>query len=116
MNYVSSMFLYVLINEIACPFFTLEREIGKGCSLSPLLFLIVAEGLCRVLIEAKRCGSFKGIKIREAFYLSHSSFVDEILIFHGGSRRDVVKLKEILDFIVLLQVCWSTSTIFWSIF
>lgn len=42
-------------------------------------------------------GAFKGIKIGNYFYLSHLLFLDDILIFNDESRRDVDKLKEILD-------------------
>jgi hypothetical protein len=48
-------------------------------------------------MEAKGSMDFKGIKIGNFFYLSHLLFVDDILIFYDGTRRDVIKLREIID-------------------
>ena len=39
----------ILINRVASPFFHVERGLHRGCPLSPLLFLLVAEGLSRAL-------------------------------------------------------------------
>jgi hypothetical protein len=65
--------------------------------LSPLLFLIVAEGLNRALKEAMRTRNFKGIKIGISCYSSHLLFIDDSLIFCDGIRKDVIRLKEIID-------------------
>jgi hypothetical protein len=54
----------------------------------------VVEGLSRFLAEAKNSGSFKGIKISPGLYNLHLLFVDDILIFCDGSRRDTNKLIE----------------------
>eukprot|EP01018_Ginkgo_biloba_P002192 Gb_33330 [translate_table: standard] len=74
-----------------------SRGLRQGCPLSPLLFLLVAEGLSRALGEAKRSGQLKGIKIGGSTYLTHLLFVDDILLFCEGTRRDVMKLKEVLN-------------------
>jgi hypothetical protein len=52
----------------------------------------VAEALSRYLVEAKRNGSYKGIPISQVLYISHLLFVDDVLIFSDGSKRDVDKL------------------------
>jgi hypothetical protein len=54
MSCISSVSFVVLINGAATPFFQAERGLRQGCPLSPLLFLLVAEGLSRALKEAKR--------------------------------------------------------------
>jgi hypothetical protein len=41
--------------------------------------------------------SLKGIRIGRSVFLSHLLFVNDILLFCDGSRRDAMKLKEILD-------------------
>jgi hypothetical protein len=57
----------------------------------------VVEGISRAIIDVKSFGSFKGVKIGGTFFLSHILFMYDILIFYDGSRRDFLKLKEILD-------------------
>jgi len=63
MSYLSSISFIVLINGYASSFFNVERGLRQGCPLSPLLFLLVVEGLGRALEEAKRWGKFQGISI-----------------------------------------------------
>jgi hypothetical protein len=65
--------------------------------LSPLLFLLVAEGLNRAISHAKSAGTFSGIKISPVLFLTHLLFVDDVLIFSGGSRREVEVLRNILS-------------------
>ena len=86
----------VLINGAASPFFHSKRGLRQGSPLSPLLFLLVAEGLSRAILDAKRRGFFEGIKIATNLTITHLLFVDDILIFCNGSIREVEKLSEIL--------------------
>jgi hypothetical protein len=85
---VSSVSFVIIINGSVLGFFRSRRRLRQGCPLSPLLFLIVAEGLSRTL---------KGIKLGRSLYLIHLLFVDDIILFCDGSGRNVLKLKEILD-------------------
>jgi hypothetical protein len=41
------------------------------------------------------------IKLGTSFYLNHLLFVDDVLLFCDGSRREVNKPKEILDLYVI---------------
>lgn len=42
----------VLLNGEAIPFFVSERGLRQGCPLSPLIFLLIMEGLSRAIISA----------------------------------------------------------------
>ena len=86
----------VLINGAASPFFHAERGLRQGCPLSPLLFLLVVEGLSRAILDAKRRGLFEGLRITSSTSISHILFVDDILIFCKDSKRDAERLSEIL--------------------
>jgi hypothetical protein len=87
----------VLINGSASPFFRAERGLHQGCPLSPLLFLLVAEGLSRALESTKSNREFEGIAIYPTLRVTHLLFVDDVIIFCNGSRRDAGKLHDILD-------------------
>lgn len=97
MGCISSVSFTILINGSASTRFNINRGIRQGCPLSPLFFLIVMEGLSRLIATAKRNGDFSGLKITEQFYLTHLLFVDDILIFMNGSVRDNIALNDILQ-------------------
>jgi hypothetical protein len=71
----------VLINGSASPFFRAERGLRQGCPLSPLLFLLVAEGLRRAIEATKLRGEFHGISISPTLNITHLLFVDDVLLF-----------------------------------
>lgn len=97
MGCISSVSFAILINGSASALFNINRGIRQGCPLSPLLFLIVMEGLSRLIATAKRNGDFSGLKITDQYYLTHLLFVDDILIFLNGSIRDSIALNNILQ-------------------
>jgi hypothetical protein len=72
MGCISSVSFVVLINGVASPFFKSKRGLRHECPLSPLLFLLIAEGLNRALTHAKSQGNFTGIEVGEK-YLYHTS-------------------------------------------
>ena len=69
----------VLINGAASPFFHSKRGLCQGFPLSPLLFLLVAEGLSRALLDAKRRGHLEGLRVVPNLNITHLLFVDDIL-------------------------------------
>jgi len=101
MTCITTFSFDVLINGSASPFFPAGRGLRQGCPLSPLLFLLVAEGLSRFILSAKAYGSFRGIPISQVPYITRLLFVDDILLFCDGSRQDIDNLYEGLN---LLQI------------
>jgi hypothetical protein len=93
----------VLINGATSPFFSSERGLRQGCPLSPLLFLLVAEGLSRAIGSATTSGDFQGIQTSPDFRITHLLFVDDVLIFCSGRTRDAETLADIL------QLFWSAT-------
>jgi hypothetical protein len=83
-------FLYfaLLINGSPTSFFKGFRGLRQGCPLSPLLFMLVIEGISRLLGHYKEEGLFVGIKITKNFNISHLLFVDDVLIFGRGRLKD----------------------------
>ena len=86
----------VLINGAASPFFHAERGLRQGCPVSPLLFLLVVEGLSRAILDAKGRGLFEGLRLSTNTSITHLLFVDNILILFKDSKREAERLSEIL--------------------
>eukprot|EP00253_Pinus_taeda_P035564 PITA_35564 len=97
MGCISSVSFAVLINGSASSFFNSQRGLRQGCPLSPLLFLLVAEGLSRLIHKARREGKVKGIEVAINLFITHLLFVDDILIFTNGSSNEIKEYKSIFD-------------------
>jgi hypothetical protein len=63
MSCVTSANFSVLINDETSPFFHNGRELRQGCSLSPLLFLLIMEGLILQLEKGHVEGKLIGVKV-----------------------------------------------------
>eukprot|EP00253_Pinus_taeda_P025789 PITA_25789 len=106
MSCVSSSSIAVLINGAASSFFSPERGLRKGCPLSPLLFLLVADGISLMIHDAKRQGTLKGIEVADNFWVTHLLFVDDIILFSNGNLEDCRMLKRMLDlFLKAIGLC-----------
>lgn len=92
MSCITDVSYNVLLNGEATPFFTSERGLRQGCPLSPLLFLLIMEGLSRVISSARDRHHMTGIKIVDNLFLTHLLFVDDILIFLNGNVGDSTAL------------------------
>ena len=97
MSCITTVSFSVLINGAASPFFHAERGLRHGCPLSPILFLLVAEGLSRALRASRDEGRFSGIQIAPNLNITHLLFVDDVLIFCLGTKGDSRALQEILE-------------------
>jgi hypothetical protein len=63
--------------------------------------------LSSAIIEAKRTCSLKGINVGRYFFFTHLLFVDDILLFSYGSRREVDKINATLE---LYDACLGMDT------
>eukprot|EP00253_Pinus_taeda_P018177 PITA_18177 len=97
MGCISNVSFAILINGAASPFFKSFRGLRQGCPLSPLLFLLVAEGLSHLIRLAKREGAVKGLEVAVNMFITHLLFVDDILLFTNGNLNEIRELKNILD-------------------
>jgi hypothetical protein len=85
-----------LINGEATKFFKSNRGLRQGCPLSPLLFILVMEGLSLSLKKAQNDGLLIGIKVSRLIKILHLLFVDDILIMSKASSAEWEKIQEIL--------------------
>eukprot|EP00253_Pinus_taeda_P010693 PITA_10693 len=97
MGCITSVSFGVLINGASTPFFKGKRGLRQGCPLSPLLFLLVIEGLSQLIQKAKREGKVKGLEVAVNMFISHLLFVDDILVFSNGNTNEIKELKNILE-------------------
>ena len=87
MGCISMTSFAILINGATSPFFKAEQGIHQGFSLSPLIFLLVAEGLSHFLRDAVRRGELTSLILAPGINLTHLLFVNDILLFCKGTIR-----------------------------
>jgi hypothetical protein len=97
MGCVSSATYAILINGEPTDFFNSGRGLRQGCPLSPLLFILVMEGLSLALKDSQAEGNITGIKVSRFIKVLHLLFVDDILIMTKASLSEWLEIKRILD-------------------
>ena len=97
MGCLTSVNFSLLINGSPSHFFMASHGIRQGCPLSPLLFILVIEGLNLLIDDACRWGLVKGIKISKDLSLTHLLFVDDVILFGFCSCEEWIAFKVLLD-------------------
>jgi len=87
----------VLINGVTSNFFHVERGLRQGCPLSPMLFLLIMEGLNRLIKSTRTNGILGGVEINDRTIILHLLFVDGVLIFLNGSFKNTSSFKSVLS-------------------
>jgi hypothetical protein len=87
----------VLINEAPSTSFKSSRGLRQGFLLSPFIFLLVVEGLSRIINYARRRGIIKGLKISQKEILSHFLFIDDVIMFSTGFSQEFKAWKDAID-------------------
>ena len=104
MGCISMVTIVIMVNGTRSSFFTATRGIRKGYPLSPLLFILVIEGLSLLIKDAKVKGKIWGIKISDSLYLTHLLFVDDVILFGNCT------VMEWMAFDVLLETfCYASG-------
>ena len=83
----------VLSNGSATSLFRPGCGLMQGFPLAPLLFILMMDGLSRMITKVASSGVFKGHRFDGNIHVSHIFFVDNLLFFIDGSRRDRLILK-----------------------
>ena len=81
MDCVSTVNYEVLVNGSPTCLFNASRGIRQGCPLSPLIFLLVIEGLSILIQKSKRLGISQGISLSPVLAITHLIFVDDSILF-----------------------------------
>ena len=85
---VSTAKFSVLINGSPTSFFRSSRGLRKGFPLSPLLFLLIIEGLCRMISKSCNEGLISGINFSDEVIITHFLFVDDVILFGLNNIKD----------------------------
>ena len=81
MSCISNTTMAIIINGMTTNFVHPSRGLRQGCSLSPLLFILMMDALSIKIKRAAELGSFKGINIGQSMVSTHNILVDDILFF-----------------------------------
>jgi hypothetical protein len=97
MGCIESTSLAVLINGSPSSFFHPSRGLRQGFPLSPFIFMLVVDGLSRIILQAHGRNLIKGINVALDVTLTHLLFVDDVIIFGAGMIQEVKAWTEVLD-------------------
>jgi hypothetical protein len=97
MSCVTTSTFVVLFNGEATEFFKSGRGLHQGCPLSPLLFILVMEGLSLMLKSSITEGTITGIKVSKMIKIVHLLFVDDVLIMTKANINEWREIANILQ-------------------
>jgi hypothetical protein len=126
MGCVTSANYVVLINGKPPNFFKSSRGLRQGFPLSPLLFLLIVEGLSRLLLEHVDAKNIASIPVAKGIRITHLLFVDDVVLFGIGRKSESETYKKLLDLFgkatsmvvsiqksVFLEVGWEVEQLEW---
>jgi len=97
MSCVSFASFAVLINGETIPFFQSERGLIQDYPLSPLLFILVMEGLRLLLKQAQSERNLSRVKVSRLIKILNLFFVDDVLIMANASVQEWKEIDSILS-------------------
>ncbi|GLT48339.1 hypothetical protein SLA2020_219710 [Shorea laevis] len=87
----------VLVNGSPSRQFKVSRGLRQGDPLSPFLFLIIAEGLNRLVSEAVKKRKLEGVEVgNRGFRILHLQYADDTILFGAATDENVWAMKGIL--------------------
>lgn len=104
MNCITTSYFSIIINGIPKGKIIPKRGLRQGCPLSPYLFIICADALSNLLIQAERSKLIHGLKFGQHISISHLLFAyDSLIFFSKASIKDFQHLKDLFD-------CYATAS------
>eukprot|EP00253_Pinus_taeda_P014307 PITA_14307 len=97
MALVTSASFSILVNGSPSEIFIPSRGLRQGDPLSPLLFILMMEGLGRCIMHAKETGQIKGLQLSDdGQALTHQQFVDDTMLQGIPTVKEALVYKQIL--------------------
>lgn len=97
MTLISSPLCSILVNGIPSKPYHPSRGIRQGDPLSPFLFIIMAEGLARIIKHAVQSNNLRGLSVHGSPAITHQQFVDDNMLFGHPFVQEARTFKVILD-------------------
>ena len=97
MECIQSTSFAVLIDGAPSAFFRPTRGIRQVCPLLTFIFLIVADALSRLVLKAKREGKIEGVKVSSEEEVTHTLFVDDVLLFGEGTKYNAKEFATLIE-------------------
>lgn len=89
MDCITTSSISILINGQPSQYFLPSRGIRQGDPLSPYIFIICMEVLCRDISKAVEETKWKPVKLsRNGPKLSHLLFADDLILFGSATREN----------------------------
>jgi Reverse transcriptase (RNA-dependent DNA polymerase) len=84
-----------LVNDELTDYFECRRGVRQGNHLSPYLFILVADGLNKIIQREIRAGHLEGLGPSSTSLgkIVHLQYADDILIFLQSNAKIVENLK-----------------------
>lgn len=106
----------ILVNGAPSSPFSPSRGIRQGDPLSPFLFVILMEGLSRLIAKKKAEGQIRGLQpIRSIPATTHQQFVDDTMLHGIPTVKEALAYRDILNLFSRasgMEINFSKSTIF----
>jgi len=101
---IESAKVSVLVNGSPIEEFRPKRGLRQGDPLAPFWFIIVAESLSGLVMEAKKASLFSGVEVgRERVQVDLLQFADDTISFCKPSYDNVLAIKAILTIFELVS-------------
>eukprot|EP00253_Pinus_taeda_P024058 PITA_24058 len=98
MALIKSTRFSILVNGAPANQFTPSRGLRQGDPLSPFLFVILMEGLSRLIRQAKEEGKIKGLQPFPSIpATTHQQFVDDTMLHGSSTVKEAQGFKKILN-------------------
>eukprot|EP00253_Pinus_taeda_P031297 PITA_31297 len=97
LSLLTSSFFSILINGIPLEAFRPSRGIRQGDPLSPFLFVIIAEGLGRIIKSTNVTRCLKGLSFNNSPSFTHQQFVDDNILYGHPSVQEARLFRDILS-------------------
>ena len=95
---VSTPTFVVLVNQAPSNFFKPSRGLHQGDPLSPIIFIIIAKGLGRIMHSNRSRGALVGLKSSSSpSVFTHQQIVDDIIMGGESSVREARFVKKNLN-------------------